>query len=141
MNDGSNGNAASGMYYNAPGDVNINIFTGDYVYANGTRGNGYDDTGSPRPTREVTGSIPQPTGDVVKNQEIGTASVTAAPTSSGKSQSTKTSAEASATSAVASAATSAGSAAASKTPNAGGALSVPLFGQVVMIFLGLKWLL
>lgn len=112
MNDGSNGNAASGMYYNAPAEANINIFTGDYVYANGTRGNGYDDTGSPRPSREVTGTTPQPTGDVVHDAAVAeTATVTSAPSS------TPTGAGSSANANGASTATS--SPAATAKPNAG----------------------
>lgn len=135
MNDGSNGNAKSGMYYIAPEEVNINIFTGDYVYKNGTRGNGYDDTGSPRPTRDVTGSIPQPTGDVVKDNQIAeTTSITKAPTAtSARSQSTNTAAGGSAT--------SAGAAAASKTPSAASSLSTSKAGALVLFFASVLYLL
>lgn len=69
------------MYYIAPEEVNFNLFTGDYVYAHGTRGNAYDNEGVPCPTREVTGSIPQPTGKVVKVEQVTeTASQTSVPT-------------------------------------------------------------
>lgn len=132
MNDGSNGNAELGMYYNAPLDVNINIFTGDYVYANGTRGNGYDDTGSPRPTREVTGSLPEPTGDVVHAQSSSEPSTTVA-ASSARATSTTPASPSSSTS--------------TTKPNAGSSLSrstsgfwlavlaVP-FGQLAVNYLG-----
>ncbi|RDW59425.1 hypothetical protein BP6252_12512 [Coleophoma cylindrospora] len=117
MNDGSNGNADAGMYYDAPAEANINIFTGDYVYANGTRGNGYDDSGLPRPT--ATGAQPEPTGDVVHAQA-----------SSASTTTSKATLGATATSTLA---TSASSAAATAKANSGIPLSMPGYGYLLFV--------
>ncbi|KAL3417737.1 hypothetical protein PVAG01_10747 [Phlyctema vagabunda] len=87
--DGSNGNADTGMFYDANDESNMNLLTGDYVYPNGTRGNVYDNSDLPRPT--ATAPTPEATGNVASQKNYADPeSSSATPTASFTSSSSTT---------------------------------------------------